>query len=316
MIVASNFQPAWWLPGPHAQTLWPRLAPVPPCPPTRRERLELPDGDFVDLDWTLGNAGPLVCVFHGLAGSLASPYARGILTALHHAGMRAVFMHFRGCSGVPNRLPRAYHSGETGDIDFLVQTLGNRGEQVLGAIGFSLGANALLKYVGEQGAACPLRAAVAVSPPLVLQVGANTLRTGFARVYQNYLLGQLKASAQAKAALHPNCGVDWHKVQQASDFWQFDDAFTAPLHGFRDVDHYYAASSSRQFLRHVAVPTLIIHTKDDPFWTPAVLPAPEELAPEVTLELSDRGGHVGFVQGDGRCWVDRRAPEFLAQSLR
>ena len=290
--------------------------------PTRRERLELPDGDFVDLDWTLGTGqetqgsdSPLVCVFHGLAGSIASPYAAGIVAALQRHGMRAVFLHFRGCSGEPNRLARAYHSGDTADIGFLVETLVARGEKLLAAIGFSLGANALLKYAGESALKCRFRAVVAVSPPLVLAVGANTLRRGFARVYQNYLLGQLKQNAATKARQHPNCEVDWSQVQAARDFWQFDDAMTAPLHGFRDVHHYYAASSSRQFLAAIQVPTLIIHSRDDPFWTPAVLPTAQELAPSVTLELSERGGHVGFVQRDGSSWVDVRAPFWIREQV-
>lgn len=315
MITKSPFRPAWWLPGPHLQTLWPRFARQRPRTPTRRERLDLPDGDFVDLDWTLGSAGPLVCVFHGLAGSIDSPYAGGILTALHDAGMRAVLLHFRGCSGEPNRLARAYHSGDTGDIRFLVETLRQRGEQgPLGGIGFSLGANALLKYLGEEGERCPLQAAVAVSPPLVLSVGADTLRRGFARVYQRYLLRQLQAAAQAKAHLLP-ATVDLQKVLQARDFWAFDDAFTAPLHGFRDVHQYYADASSRPWLGRIAVPTLIVNSRDDPFWTPAVLPEPHELGLRVTLELSARGGHVGFVQGDGQSWLDVRLPTWLAATL-
>jgi hypothetical protein len=308
-IVPSAFRPAWWLPGPHLQTLWPRVARQPVPPPVRCERLELPDGDFVDLAWTLGS-GPLVAVFHGLQGSLQSPYAAGVLGALDRAGMRAVLMHFRGCSGAPNRLARAYHSGDTGDIGHLMAQV-----RPQAAVGFSLGGNALLKYLGEQGDACGLQAAVAVSPPLVLSVGADRLRQGFSRLYQHHLLDLLKAAAQAKSVPLPP-GIDRARMRAARDFWQFDDAWTAPLHGFADVHQYYAQSSARPFLRHIAVPTQVLHSRDDPFYTPAVLPDAGELSPQVTLELSERGGHVGFVQAGGRSWLDQRIVQLLHQQLK
>lgn len=307
-IVPSAFRPAWWLPGPHLQTLWPRLSRTPALPPTRRERVELPDGDFVDLAWTCGN-GPLVVVFHGLQGSLRSPYAAGLLAALDRAGFRAVLMHFRGCSEEPNRLPRAYHAGDTGDIRHIIGLL-----QPKAAVGFSLGGNALLKYLGEEGAACTLRAAVAVSPPLVLSVGADRLRQGFSRVYQRHLLGLLKSAARRKQQPLPP-GVSLERTLASNDFWQFDEAWTAPLHGFRNVRHYFDECSARHWLGRIAVATHILHSRDDPFYTPAVLPTAAELPPHVTLELSEAGGHVGFVQAGGRPWLDERIPALLRASL-
>lgn len=318
MIVKSLFRPARWLPGPHLQTLWHRVAKDPPRPATRRERLELPDGDFLDLDWLSDAPGvpadaPLVCVFHGLAGSIDSPYARSILNALQAKGFRAVLMHFRGCGGTPNRLARAYHSGDTGDVRFFVQQLRARGEVgPLLAVGFSLGANVLVKFLGEEGEQSPFAAAVAVSPPLVLSNGADTLRRGFARVYQTWLLRQLKATARDKAnagLLPPTVSMD--KVLNAKDFWQFDSAFTAPLHGFRDAAHYFEASSGKPFLQRIRVPTLVILSRDDPFYTADVLPTDAELSEHVTLELADHGGHVGFVGPGGKPWLDLRIPEWL-----
>jgi predicted alpha/beta-fold hydrolase len=307
-IVRSAFRPAWWLPGPHLQTLWPRLMPTPALPPTRRERLELPDGDFVDVVCTLGD-GPLVAVFHGLQGSVQSPYAAGLLAGLERAGLRAVLMHFRGCSGEPNRLPRAYHAGDTADIRHVVGLLRPKA-----AVGFSLGGNALLKYLGEEGLACNLRVAIAVSPPLVLSVGADRLRQGFSRLYQRHLLNLLKAAARRKQLPLP-AGVDLERTWAARDFWQFDDAWTAPLHGFRNVHHYFDECSARRWLGRIAVTTHILHSRDDPFYTPAVLPTADELPPHVNLELSEAGGHVGFVQTGGRPWLDERIPALLRASL-
>lgn len=307
-IITSRFKPAWWLPGPHLQTLGARN--LRGKIRTRWERLELPDGDFVDLAWTLRSHGPLICVFHGLAGSLHSPYIGGMLAALDRQGMRAVLMHFRGCSGQPNRLARAYHSGDTADINYLISTLHQRGENYIAAIGFSLGGNALLKYLGECGEQCLLQAAVAISPPFVLSAGVERMRHGFSRIYQRYLLNGLKRGVRAKTDLLSS-QINLRQVFQATNFQQFDEAITAPLHGFRDALHYYTESSCRQWLTHIRIPTLIIHSRDDPFYTSAVLPTEEELAPSVTLELSQRGGHMGFIQSNGHSWLNERVPSWL-----
>jgi predicted alpha/beta-fold hydrolase len=315
-IIESGFRPAWWLPGAHAQTLWSALAYRPPLPALRRERLELPEGDFLDLAWT-GSDGPTVIVLHGLEGGLRSPYICGILRALSARGFRAVLMLFRGCSGEPNRLPRSYHSGETSDLRHVIATLRRRvpGGR-LHAVGYSLGGNALLKYLGESGATSGLATAVAVSVPFVLAEAADRLNRGFSRLYQWWLVRALQKKIGIKFNHKPS-PVPLDRLSQFWSFWEFDDAVTAPLHGFRDAADYYQRSSARQYLRQIRTPTLILHAADDPFTTPAAVPQPEELAPDVTLELSATGGHVGFVSGTwpwaARYWLEERIPAFLTE---
>ncbi len=313
------FAPPWWLRSPHLQTLWPVLARPLPRVPLTRERLELPDGDFLDLDWTPGDRGPLVAVFHGLEGSSRSKYARGLLAAVHARGWRGVVMHFRGCGGAANRLPRSYHSGETGDMAFLLERLGRRHPGVpLAAVGYSLGGNALLKHRGERGADALPCCAVAVSVPFDLDACARTMERGFARLYQWWLLRQLLAKTRHKRRLGL-LGPEYDRVGRWRTFRRFDDRVTAPLHGFRGVDDYYRRSSSRQYLRGIRTPTLVLHARDDPLMTPAVVPAPGELSPAVRLEVSAGGGHVGFVHGPHplapRYWLEERIPAFLEGCL-
>ncbi len=318
MITESAFREPWWLPGGHLQTLWPFAAGrLTPQPATERERLELPDGDYVDLHWLERPGAPLVCVFHGLEGCVGSHYAKRILRRLADDGFAVVLMHFRGCGGEPNRLARSYHSGDTGDIGLLLETLHGRfpGRDLL-ALGYSLGGNALLKYLGESGAQAVPRAAVAVSVPLLLGLCARRLESGVSRLYQEYLLARLKRSTRAKRALIDAAGVDFAAIQRARTFTEFDDRATAPLHGFRDAADYYARCSSRQFLSRIATPTLIVHARNDPFMFPGVLPEASELSERVTLEIARGGGHVGFVAGRApwraRYWLDERVSRFLS----
>lgn len=323
MITQSSFKPAWWLPGAHLQTLWPNLLRRIARPALQRERLELADGDFLDLDWAVTSASstqPLVLVLHGLEGSADSRYARGLIHSLNRVGLRAVVMHFRGCSDEPNRLARSYHSGETGDVDTVVRHLRTRyPDAPLAAVGYSLGGNALLKYLGEQGEACALSCAVAVSVPLLLERAAWRMSRGLSRLYQWHLLALLRRSLRAKyaqRALRPPLPLK--DLPRLRSFYAFDDAVTAPLHGFASADDYYARASSRQFLTGITVPTLILQARDDPFMTPAVLPANDELAASVTLELSPHGGHVGFVSGQPwspRYWLEHRIPAYLQRQL-
>lgn len=320
-VVTSSFKPAWWLPGPHVQTLFPfilgRHLPV----STRRERLTLPDGDFLDLDWAVEapEKAPLVLILHGLEGSLRSHYAGGLMRSLNLAGLRAVLMHFRGCSGEPNRLARSYHSGETGDLDWVVRLLRRREpETALAAVGFSLGGNVLLKWLGETGAQADLQAAVAVSVPFDLAIAADRLEHGLSRLYQAYLLHKLRRSLRAKQA-RVELPFEVPNLGQLDSFRRFDHAVTAPLHGFAGVDDYYARASSRPFLSRIARPTLILQALDDPFMTPAIVPSPQELAPLVRLELSAKGGHVGFISGrpfHPEYWLEQRIPAYLGDQLR
>ena len=319
-IVVSAFQPAKWLRNPHIQTLYPFLARRGGRPVTRRERLSLPDGDFVDLDWAIGAPpkAPWVLVLHGLEGSIRSHYAVGLLNRLTAAGYRAVLMHFRGCSGEPNRLPRSYHSGETGDLDYVVRTLQQRELNTpLGVIGFSLGGNVLLKWLGEQRTEAPVTAAVAVSVPFSLSLAATRLEQGLSRLYQAYLLRKLRRSLRAKQS-QVELPLDLHNLRKLQTFRAFDNAVTAPLHGFNGVDDYYARASSRPYLSRISRPTLIIHALDDPFMTSAIVPDQNELSPWVRLELSSQGGHVGFIGGSIRqptYWIEHRVTEFLMSHL-
>ena len=318
-IVPSDFTPAWWLPGPHLQTLWPafvrRSRPV----PLTRERLELPDGDFIDIDWAGRDPGPIVVILHGLQGSSRSPHVQGLLAALGRRGWRGAVMHFRGCSGEPNRLPRTYHSGETGDIGYVVRRLRERHPSTpLAAVGYSLGGNVLLKWLAERGACAELAAAVAVSVPFRLDRAAERLERGFSRAYKRHFIVDLQRTVREKFRHRPG-PLDLDAVRREWSFRGFDDRVTAPLHGFRDAAHYYDASSCRQYLRGVARPTLIVHALDDPFMTRDVVPRREELAPSIRLELSAAGGHVGFVEGSApwaaRYWLEARIARFLAGQL-
>ena len=315
MIVNSRFRPAWWLPGPHLQTLWPTLFRRRPRISFYRERLELPDGDFVDLDWTEDSDGPLALVFHGLEGSSRSHYAGGMVHSLQSSGFQAVVMHFRGCSGVPNRLPRSYHAGDTTDMRFVVERIKARfPEKPLLGVGYSLGGNALLKWLGESGEDNPLSCAVAVSVPFDLAVAADRLERDISQIYQRYILKNLKRSLRRKLSMD-GLPVNESQLRKLKTLRQFDDAVTAPLHGFTDVHEYYSYASCHQYLRGITRATLILHARDDPFMFADAIPDRHALADTVTLELSDQGGHVGFVSGwsPGRAhyWLEARITQWL-----
>ncbi len=326
MNANSPFQPPWWLANAHLQTLFPTFHRKRWQVDTHRERLEMPDGDFIDLAWAeippTGCRTPIVVLFHGLEGSINSPYAKGMLKTLRSAGWYPVLMHFRGCSGEPNRLPRGYHSGETSDAFHLLSRLRRRFPQApLAAVGYSLGGNMLLKLQGELGSDSPLSAAVSVCAPLRLDICADRISQGFSRIYQRHLLQRMKTNLLKKLTKveypnHPHLTPP--AVEQLADFWAFDATFTAPIHGFRDVNDYYARSSARQYLKQIARPTLVIQAADDPFMTPDVLPSVEELSDAVELEISPAGGHVGFVTGSlrqPRYWLEQRVPAWLKDHL-
>jgi predicted alpha/beta-fold hydrolase len=315
---ASGFRPAWWLPGRHAQTLGARLLRSRARGPgLRRQRVALPDGDFLDLDATGGSPdAPLVLVLHGLEGSARSGYARQIYLALAGHRIEAVGVNFRSCSGEPNRTPRLYHSGETGDLRFVLDWLKHRfPERPLGAVGFSLGGNILLKYLGEEGTAASLAAAAAISVPFDLAAGARRLEHGFSRVYRRYLVGKLKGKTMAKAALLDG-RVNLQRIRCSRTFVEFDDAATAPLHGFTSAQDYYARSSSNQYLASIRVPTLLIHSRDDPFLPEEAIPHNAVAAnPFLVGNFTPRGGHVGFVSGTPwapEFWAEGRAAAFVA----
>jgi hypothetical protein len=257
-------------------------------------RVELADGDFIDLAIGDGD-GPRVLIVHGLEGDMDSHYAGSLVARLAREGFVPVFMHLRGCSGEPNRLDRSYHSGATEDLaDVLTALAEDPQGPPAAAVGFSLGANLLLKYVGERDR--PLVGhAVAVSVPFVLRDAMLRLNLGRSRIYRRYLITRLKQGYRRKFMERPSpLDVDLDTI---NDFNTFDDRITAPLSGFASVFDYYNRASCRQFLPYIHTPTLIIHAADDPFMFPSTVPFEHELGPGVTLELACYGGHVGFIAG-------------------
>ena len=321
-ITASRFKPAWWLRNRHAQTIYPSF-PWSGAPKVRldSEILELPDGDITVVDWmaegpAASNQTPILIVLHGLEGSADSPYAQMLLKAAADHGWRGAVLHFRDCGDYRNRLPRRYHAGETGDIRFFLESLRARGhEGPMFAAGYSLGGNVLLKYLGENGVSTPLNAAAAVCVPLNLHDSAEALTTGFSKFYQYHLLRRMKKAVRRKFN-RDTAAFDWERTMAARTFAEFDDAITAPLHGFSGKDEYYDRCSSADFLSSIECPTLIINAIDDPFMSPAGIPDPSRLSDVVQLELSPGGGHVGFING-GKPWrphyyLPDRIVEFLA----
>lgn len=318
MAGSNQFKPAWWLKNSHLQTIWPAL-----CRPNvkdlnlKRERVELPDGDFIDLDWASNEGdGPIILILHGLEGSIDSHYAKSLLKRFTDHGWRGAFMHFRGCSGEPNRLARGYHSGETGDVEFVVRQVREREPNVrMAVVGISLGGNVLLKWLGETAEQPQLvDAAIAVSVPFELHKAATRMQQGFSRFYQWYFMKCLRERLVEKFQVTVS-PVNPDVLHELRNMFEFDDKVTAPLHGFNGVDDYYTTSSSRQYLGRIKVPTLIMHAKDDPFMSSDVIPEPHELSSSIILEVSDHGGHVGFVGGKypwrPEYWLDQRIPDFL-----
>jgi len=288
-----------WLRGGHAQTIYPALFLRGPLPRYRRERWDTPDGDFIDLDHVdAGAAGaPRVALFHGLEGSSASHYARALMRALAAARWNGVVVHFRGCGGAPNRLPRAYHSGDAAEIDWVLARLAQAGAPLYAA-GVSLGGNALLKWLGESGArarSCVV-AAAAVSAPLDLMASGAALGAGLNLIYTRMFLSTLRRKSLAKLERFPGLFAR-ERVLAARNLRQFDDVVTAPLHGFRDTDDYWTRASAKPALAGVRLPTLVLNAKNDPFLPARHLPLPAEVPAAVQLEQPEEGGHVGFASG-------------------
>ena len=323
----SPFHPAVGLGNPHLQTLWGPFIRRQPGLSRTRERLWLDDGDFLDLDWHGPHSAqaPLVVVLHGLTGSSQSPYVIGLQRALAACGWASVAVNWRGCSGEPNRLARSYHSGISEDLAQVVEHLRRvRPLAPLHAVGYSLGGNVLLKYLGERGADSALHAAVAVSVPFRLDQCADRIALGFSRVYQAHFMRELSAHLSAK---HDYLRQQGHLEGLAAlerlgplgrlrTFWDFDGKVTAPLNGFDSAQDYYRRASSRYYLGQIETPTLIIQARDDPFIFAHSLPTAEELAPGTSFELHARGGHVGFVEGSmrrPRYYLERRIPQWLLE---
>ncbi|PKO91213.1 MAG: alpha/beta hydrolase [Betaproteobacteria bacterium HGW-Betaproteobacteria-10] len=305
-----------WLPGGQAQTLWPLL--IKPRPiKFRRERWVTPDGDFIDVDHLDGPPdAPLLILFHGLEGSAQSHYALSTANACKKAGWRLALPHFRGCSGEMNRRPRAYHSGDSAEIDWILRRLhaANNGRR-LHAAGVSLGGNALLKWAGERGtsAAEQVTGVVAICAPLDLAACGHHLAHGFNRIYTHHFLKTLKAVSSARLRQFPGL-FDEKKMLQAINLYQFDDAVTAPIHGFAGADDYWQRASAKPWLKSIAIPTLAVNPKNDPFLPARYLPGNADVSPAVWLEQPASGGHVGFVSGKfpgNLDWLPQRLLHFF-----
>lgn len=312
------FRPPPGLAGGHRQTLVPHALRRGPAVAYRRERLDLPDGDFLDLDWIDGADGRRVAVVaHGLEGSSQRAYVRGMAAALAADGWTVCAWNLRGCSGEPNRLARAYHSGATDDLDAVVRHVTGQGATEVGLVGFSLGGNLTLRWLGEQGASVPREVvgAVGISVPVDLAGSSRAMERGLRRLYVRHFLRKLAGKARQKAG-HFADAPDPAVAASARTFHAFDDHFTAPVHGFESADDYYARASSRPLLTSIAVPTLLVNALDDPFLGPTCYPSPEAAAnPLLTLLTPRTGGHVGFLQRDGTYWSEAVAVRFLRAAL-
>lgn len=318
---AAVFRQAWWCPGAHLQTIWGGVLRSAPQVPLTRARWEMPDGDFLDVDELAADAAaPRVIVLHGLEGSSRSPHVLGLLQEARRRGWGGVAMNFRGCSEAPNRLRRSYHGGETGDLAWVIaQVHARHPSSPLVCVGFSLGGNVLLKYLGEQGAGLPgpIRAAAAVSAPFDLARSAHALEHGFSRVYGRRLVASLKRKTRHKLARYPDL-VDARALQAVRTLAEFDELVTAPLHGFADAADYWASSSSARFLPRIHCPTLLINAQDDPFLPAEALPARAAADnPFLSALFPSGGGHLGFLEGRWPgapvAWAEIRVVEFLAR---
>jgi predicted alpha/beta-fold hydrolase len=321
-----KFQPAFGLKNRHIQTSYASIFRKPLNFPVEIEKFLLSDGDFVDAYWYRADnkeeAKAVVVLFHGLTGSFFSPYIQGAMEALHKEGFCCVVMHFRGCSGRDNRKIRSYHSGDTADaLEFLHAIKERYLEQKIFAVGYSIGANMLLKLLGEEKENAPIDAAVAVSAPMVLDICADTMQRGVSRFYQERLLKDLRYALKKKYArydIEKVIGLKKEELKQIKSFWEFDELYTAKVHGFSSAKEYYKKSSAKQYLRDIVIPTLIIHAKDDPFTTEAVIPKKNEVSEAVSLEISEFGGHVGFIAGTALkpvYWLDQRITRYFQERV-
>jgi predicted alpha/beta-fold hydrolase len=320
-----TFTPAWWARGGHAQTLWGKFFRPRPALPARVERWDTPDGDFLDIYRLDARAGaPRLIFLHGLEGTIRSHYVSGMFAAALGRGWGADLMIFRGCGDEPNRTRRFYHSGETTDLAYTIDRVRDEHpDSPLLLAGVSLGGNVLLKFLGERGASLPpqVRAAAAVSVPFDLERGCRHISHGFSRVYDRHFLRTLRAKALAKLERFPGL-FDRSQLERAESIYDFDDAVTAPVHGFADAHDYYVRSSALGFLGRVSVPTLLLSAIDDPFLPSSVLDEVRTIAgrnPHLTLDFPAHGGHVGFVAGRlpwrPFYYAEWRVCEFLASAL-
>jgi uncharacterized protein len=312
ILTASTYRAPKWLIGGHLQTIHAALRRVPKLTPTT-ERMELEDGDFLDLDWIARDKNKLAIVSHGLEGSARSIYMRGMAIALMKRGWDVLAWNFRNCSKEPNRLLSSYHSGKTDDLERVIQhAIAKRKYESIDLVGFSLGGNLILKYIGERSENIHpvLHRAVAISAPCELACSSHELSKWQNRIYMQRFLKTLRAKIKLKHSTFPDT-PDISDISKIKNFSQFDDRFTAPIHGFESAVDYWTQCSSRQFLPSIRIPTLLINAANDPFLGPRCYPFAEaEVSKHFYLEVPNQGGHVGF-GSDDEYWSEKRTAEFL-----
>jgi len=320
-----KFTPAWWLKGPHSQTLWSQFFRRERAAGLRHERVPTPDGDHLSLyHRDVAPDRPRVLILHGLEGSQESHYVAGFISQATRRGWSSTVLVFRGCGSELNTAPRLYHSGETSDLGLVVELLTARApSDSLLLAGVSLGGNVLLKWLGEQSDQSPgqVKVAAAVSVPFDLEMGCKNLQRGFARVYDRHFLKSLREKARRKLEQHPGL-FDGARLEAARTIEDFDDAVTGPVHGFDGSHDYYRRSSSISFLGRIRVPTLLLSAEDDPFLPGSVLDRVQEIAksnPSLQLQFTPAGGHVGFIAGRvpfrPRYWAEERLMAFFDSRL-
>jgi len=318
LIPTSNYKPPLIFNNRHLNTTYPSLIRKVEGVRYERERLNTPDGDFLDLDWYFNGGSKLILGLHGLEGDAQRPYIQGMLKLFGRHGWDGAGLNFRGCSGELNRLPRSYHIGDTGDLQFVIRhILNNYRYDEIALFGFSLGGNVTLKYLGEQGKELPnvIKRAVAFSVPCHIESANVEIQKWFNRVYRNRFLNSLNAKLLAKAKLFPE-QVKLPEEGLPKTFQEFDDIYTGPIHGFRDAHEYWSSNSSIHFIPGIKIPVLLINAQDDTFLSPKCYPV--ELAEKMKnfyLEIPEKGGHVGFVTSDkdGFYWSERRAADFILE---
>ena len=312
-----SFEPPWWCRNRHIQTLLPLLR-VWPKPGYQREVVDLPDGDFIDLDWLhsgINVSAPqsVAILIHGLSGSSRSSYIRSLAQSLQKNKITTVAINLRGCSGRINRRAKTYHSGHTQDIAFIYNKIKKRYPSAsIFIVGFSLGGNALLKWLGEESTDIELDAAVAVSVPFQLAEAAEYMKHGFSRIYQNKLVKSLRESLYSRYTLFQG-RICLSRLAEHIDFPSFDHNITAAINGFRNGKDYYESSSCRQYLKNISVPTLIIHAQDDPFMPTTAHPSKSDLSKSIIFSLQASGGHVGFVTSilERKTWLNQSIISFV-----
>lgn len=324
------FRAPWWMPGGHLQTVWRKLHATPQLIRHRR-RIELHDGDFIDVDFessasaTNSSRKPLVFLLHGLAGSSDSPYVMSMQHELSRRGFESAAMNLRGCSSEFNRLAVAYHSGCSHDVEEVMNSLtaSMPADQKLLVIGYSLGANVLIKWLSETRHNSRVLAGVSISNPFLLALCCGRMNSGIAAWYGRYFLRRLRRDLDAKRQHFERSGQQEQlqlikalgSLQSLRTLWDFDDAVTAPLHGFSSARDYYDRCSSRQFLPAAGVPLLIVHSRNDPIIPPEALPQADEAGAGIYAEVLNEGGHVGFVARGQRHWLEHRIMHFIQQHV-